>query len=225
MFGGRRFLAVGFDMDSTLLDSNVNYAKLKNVVFSEMRRVGVPEDLFDVNEPSKINLDRGINYLVDRGRSYDVPRLLDRVDKEVRSIEMENVRTARPYEGADKMLAHLKDKGYKVGVLTRANRAYAEKALTISGVIDMLDALVCKDDFDESASKPSPAAMRNFAFALGVPAKDILYLGDNKIDHHCARDSGAGFIGVLTRYTKEDWTAVDKDVRMIGTVADLMKIL
>jgi len=110
-------------------------------------------------------------------------------------------------------------------VLTRASRNYAVKALTISGVIDMLDAVVCKDDFPESESKPAPAAMHNLADALGVVPSQILYLGDSKIDHHCARDSGAGFIGVLTKYTKDDWMAIDKDMKVIGTVTELMKIL
>ena len=225
MFGNRRFLAVGFDMDSTLLDTDISYSKLRRVVFNEMDSAGVPVDLLDPNEPSKFNLDRGIEYLNAHGRSEEIEGILKRVDKEIRKIEMENSDGAKTYEGADRMLRYLKAKGYKVGVLTRANREYAMKALTLSGVVNMLDAIVCKDDFHESESKPSPAAMRNLAKALGVQPSDVLYLGDSKIDHHCARDSGAGFIGVLTRYTKDEWMSIDKNVRMIDTVTDLMKIL
>jgi len=225
MTGNRRFVAIGFDMDSTLLDTDVDYFRLRRVVSNEMRRNGVPEHLLDDSEPSKFNLDRGINHLVSKGRESEIDGILERVDKEIRSIELENVERAKPYDGVDRLLRYLRGKRYKVGVLTRANRNYAVKALTISGVIDMLDAVVCKDDFPESESKPAPAAMRNLADALGVVPSQILYLGDSKIDHHCARDSGAGFIGVLTKYTKDDWMAIDKDMRVIGTVTELMKIL
>jgi phosphoglycolate phosphatase len=225
MFVDRKFLAVGFDMDSTLLDTDMDYMRLRRVVFNEMTAAGVPEHLLSIHELSKFNLDRGIDFLKKNGRSGEIDGILERVETEIREIEMENSDLAKPYTGAETMLMHLKKKGYKIGVLTRANRRYAEKALTISGVIGMLDALVCKDDFHESESKPSPVAMRNFADALGVGCSDILYLGDSKIDHHCARDSGAGFIGVLTRYTEEDWTVIDKNVRMIDTVTDLIKIL
>ena len=225
MFGNRRFLAVGFDMDSTLLDTDVDYFRLRRVVSGEMRRAGVPEHLLDDSEPSKFNLDRGMRYLIDNGRAGEIDGILKRVDKEIRSIEMENSDRAKIYEGADKMLRYLRSRGYKVGVLTRANREYATKALTISGVIGLLDAVVCKDDFHESESKPSPAAMRNLADALDVVPAEILYLGDSKIDHHCARDSGAGFIGVLTKYTKDDWMTVDKNVNTIPTVTELMEIL
>jgi phosphoglycolate phosphatase len=140
-------------------------------------------------------------------------------------VELENVLTARPYDGAERMLAHLKENGHKVGVLTRGSREYATKALSVSGVIDMLDVLVCRDDHDESESKPSPAAMRHLADAFGVRSENILYVGDNKIDYFCARDSGAGFIGVLTRYTEYDWASVDPSIRTIGTVADLTGML
>jgi len=225
MFGNRRFLAVGFDMDSTLLDTDVDYSRLRKVVSGEMRRAGVPENLLNNNEPSKFNLDRGLHYLIDNGRENEISDILVRIDKDIRSIEMENSDRAKIYDGADKMLAYLKGKGYKVGVLTRANREYAIKALTISGVLRSLDALVCKDDFPESESKPSPIAMKNLADALNVVPCEILYLGDSKIDHHCARDSGAGFIGVLTRHTEEEWKHIDKNVKMIGTVTDLMNIL
>jgi phosphoglycolate phosphatase len=204
MFTDRKFLAVAFDMDSTLLDTDVDYSKLRRVVFNEMRRAGVPDHLYNDHEPSKFNLDRGLTYLTENARSGEIEDILRRVDKEIRSIEMENSDTAKVYPGADLMLAYLKKKGYKLGVLTRANRHYAVKALTLSGVIGMLDAVVCKDDFHESESKPSPVAMYNMADALSVEPSDILFLGDRKIDHHCARDSGAAFIGVLTRYTEKE---------------------
>jgi phosphoglycolate phosphatase len=225
MFGERRFLAVGFDMDSTLLNTNIDYYRLRRVVSGEMRKAGVPEDLIDDRDLSKFNLDRGIRYLTANGRADEIDGILIRIDKEIRKIELKNSDSAKAYDGADRMLRYLKGKGYKIGVLTRANRQYAVKALTLSGVIDLLDAIVCKDDFHESESKPSAAAMHNLAKLLGVASKDVLYLGDNKLDHHCARDAGAGFIGVLTKYTENDWKDVDADVKIIGTVTDLMKIL
>jgi phosphoglycolate phosphatase len=225
MFGDRKFLAIGFDMDSTLLNTDVDYRKLSSAIYNEMIGEGVPENVMNVNETSKFNLDDGLNYLKRSGRSDDIPGIMERIQSIAKSVELENVDTARPYEGAERMLAYLKGKGYKVGVLTRGSREYAVKALTVSGVIDMLDALVCRDDHDESESKPSPLAMYHFARAFGVRPNDILYVGDNKIDYYCARNSGAGFVGVLTRYTSGEWMSLDSNMNVIGTVADLTEIL
>jgi phosphoglycolate phosphatase len=222
---GRRYLAVGFDMDNTLLRTDVDYSKICDVVCSEMGRAGVPDDVLDVNESSKFNLDSGVGYLERNGRSDEIYEIMETVKEKVKAVELRNVLVSTQYEGGERMISYLKEKGYRIGVLTRGSREYATKALTVAGVIDKLDALVCRDDHDESEAKPSPAAMAHLAAGLGVRTSDILYLGDHKMDLFCARDSGAGFIGVLTRYTKDDWKDVDKNIVMIDTVADLVDIL
>jgi phosphoglycolate phosphatase len=221
---GRRYLAVGFDMDGTLLRTDVNYSKLCKVVYDGMVSAGVPESVLDLKEGSKYNLDRGMRYLSENGLSdgADIP---DVMKENMKAVELENAATARPYEGGERMLEHLKKKGYGIGVLTRGSRAYASKALTSAGVAGMVDALVCRDDHPEAEAKPSPLAMDHLAKGLGVRSEDMLYLGDIKGDYLCARDSGAGFIGVLTKYTKEDWASVDKGIRTIDTVTDLIDIL
>jgi len=221
----REYLAVGFDMDSTLLDTNVNYRKLSLVVYNEMIKVGVPENILGKTAGSIYNMSKGSEYLTKNGRTDDIRVVKDNVREMMMSVELENVMTSKPYKGAEEMLTYLKNKGYKIGVLTRGSRQYAVKALTVSGVIDMLDALVCRDDFDEDESKPSPIAMKHFADALDLEPKDILYLGDDAIDFFCARDSGAGFIGVLTMNTKEEWKMIDDRIPVIDTVTELLKIM
>ena len=58
-----RYKAVCFDMDGTLLDTNVDYERMSNVIFDEMVRIGVPEEVIDRSEGYKFNLDSGVNYL------------------------------------------------------------------------------------------------------------------------------------------------------------------
>ena len=225
MLDGRKYLAIGFDMDNTLLRTDVNYPKLSKVAYCEMKMAGVPDCAISEKETYRFNLENGVDYLKKNGRTDDVNKVLKQIRERLKEIEMENVKTARPFEGAVDMLMYLKSKGYLVGVLTKGSRAYAIKALTVSGVIDMLDVLVCRDDHDESETKPSPIAMMHLADSLNVELKDILYIGDHKIDYICARDSGADFIGVLSRYTKEEWDLIGNDIYVTDTVADLMKIL
>jgi len=225
MPGNRSYLAIGFDMDGTLLRTDVNYSKLSKAVYDKMVSAGVPECLLSLKESSLFNMDSGVSYLINNNRAGDVDKLIEDIRRDVDAVEIENVSTAKQFEGGERMIRYLKNKGYKIGVLTRGGRKYATKALTVAGVIDQLDALVCRDDHHESEAKPSPAAMGYLAAELGVRPSDILYLGDHRMDYFCARDSGAGFIGVLTRYDKKDWEAVDPDINVIGTVADLIGIL
>ena len=216
------YKAVGFDMDGTLLNTKVDYIKMANLIFDEMVRVGVPEEAINRKEGFKFNLDTGVKFLAQSGRMEEIYDIQVRIAKRAKEIEMENAELARPFPGAIKLLNDLKKKGYKVGVLTRGSREYAEYVLKLTGTLELLDALVCRDDHSEREAKPAPEAMMHLAKALDTDVKEIIYVGDHSYDYLCAKRSGAGFIGVLTGgYDKNDWKSLDNDIEIINTVADI----
>ena len=201
-----RYKAVCFDMDGTLLDTKVDYEKMSNVIFDEMVRIGVPEEVIDRSEGFKFNLDSGVNYLFSRGRADEVYAIGVKVAKMARDIEMEKVDEAKPFPKAVQLLEWIRSKEIKTGLLTRGCREYAETAMKVCGVSDLMDGIVARDDYPESEAKPSPKAMEHMAEILSVRPDEILFFGDHVFDYHCARDAGSGFVGVLTStYTKEDW--------------------
>lgn len=201
-----RYKAVCFDMDGTLLDTRVDYAKMANLVFDEMVKIGVPEDAINREDGYKFNLDSGVNYLRKHGREKELNLVYDNIKNTARNVEMENVNEAKPFKGAAELLDKLHTYGIKTGVLTRGCREYAETALGLSGVLDRLDVLIARDDYPENEAKPSPIAMTHMAEKLGVDAKDILFFGDHLFDYQCASSAGAGFIGVLSgAYKRSDW--------------------
>ena len=212
-------------MDNTLLMTDIDYHRLSKISFNELKRAGVPEHVINEKEIPRVNRENGIRYLKDNGMADEVTEAMERIRNAMMEIEMENVASAKPFEGAVDVIGYLKGKGYKVGVLTKGSRRYATEALTVSGVIDMLDALVCRDDGDESEAKPSPMAMFRFAESIGVEPADILYIGDNEIDYLSATGAGADFIGVMTGYSEDRWRSIDENVRVTDTVADLLNIL
>ena len=202
----KRYKAVCFDMDGTLLDTKVDYDRMSNVIFDEMVRIGVPEKVIDRSEGYKFNLDSGVNYLFSQGRAEEVYAIGVKVAKIARDIEMEKVDEAKPFPKAVQLLEWIHSKGMKTGLLTRGCREYAEAAMKVCGVADLLDGVVARDDYPESEAKPSPKAMEHMADILSVKPEEILFFGDHVFDYHCARDAGSGFVGVLTgTYTREDW--------------------
>ena len=219
------YKAVCFDMDGTLMNTDVDYSKMADLVFSEMIRIGVPESEIDRSGGSKFNLDKGARYLMMSGRADELHGIAGTIASRAREIEMENSDLARPFPGAIRLLTELRKKGYKTGILTRGCREYAEKILTQNNVMELLDGLVCRDDFPEAYAKPSPVAMQNMAKAIGCTAEDIMYVGDNGMDHRCAKASGAGFIGVICgTYSREDWKK-EGEAEIVNTIADLFEML
>lgn len=218
--------AVCFDMDGTLLDTKVDYGRMGALIFDAVRGAGVPEDLIDESLGYKLNVDRAISWMLANRGPSEIQALSDSISGTARDIEMERVDEARPFPGVPEMLSSLRGAGYRIGVLTRGCREYAEAALRISGVMEYVDALVARDDHPESEAKPSPVAMRHMSEAIGVPCGRITYVGDHKMDWMCARDSSAKFVAVTSgTFTYEDWVAQSDELVILETCAGISDMI
>lgn len=221
-----RYRAVGFDMDGTFMRTKVDYIKLSNVIFNEMTEAGVPVSAMIREGGLKSELDSGMSWLRANGREDDISVIHERISNRSTEVEMEYADISEPFDGAVEVVDLLHDRGYRTGILTRGGHSYAEYILRRNNVIDKFDAVVARDDFPESEAKPSPMAMYNLGRALDVRPEEILYLGDHRYDWLTARDSGAGFYGVLTGgYRKEDWNALDENIQILESIGSLLDII
>lgn len=222
----RRYKAVGFDMDGTFINSIIDYSKLNSVVFDEMISLGVPESAIDRTRAGASELESGMVWMKANGMAADISKVQRNIQERATDVEMEYAHLSEPFDGATEVARLLREKGYKVGLLTRGGRRYAEYVLRLNRVLGCFDAIVARDDFPEEETKPSPKAMVNLANALGVETTEILYLGDHKFDWFTARDSGAGFYGVTSgKFKKEDWYATDKKIEILSSVKDLLGLI
>ncbi len=209
-----RYKAICFDMDGTLLNTKVDYARMASVAFDEMVKLGVPETEIDRSEGFKFNIDSGVRYLVEHGRTEDVYRIGVNMSKMARDIEMERVDEAQPFEGTNPLLDLVHSLGLSTGVITRGCREYAEAALKKCDSLRRLDQLIARDDYPESEAKPSPIAMQHMADRLNIRTDEILYFGDHVMDYRCARDAGTDFIAVTTgAFSADDWKEEGVEVR------------
>lgn len=221
-----KYRAICFDMDGTLLLTKVDYVKMSNLVFDVFEELGVPESAINRNDGYKFNIEGGCKWLIDNGRSADLYTIQGRISNLARDVEMEFVDEAKPVPGISEILFKLREMGYKIGVLTRGCREYAETALKVCEVYSLLDGIVARDDYPEEEAKPAPIAMKHMADDLGVRPEEILFFGDHTFDYNCAVDSGAGFIGVLTgTLDREDWFRLDENMTVFEDVSELGRML
>ncbi|MBQ2762250.1 MAG: HAD hydrolase-like protein [Candidatus Methanomethylophilaceae archaeon] len=221
-----KYRAICFDMDGTLLLTKVDYVKMSNLVFDVFEELGVPESAINRNNGYKFNIEGGCKWLIDNGRSADLYTIQGRISNLARDVEMEFVDEAKPVPGISEILFKLREMGYKIGVLTRGCREYAETALKVCEVYSLLDGIVARDDYPEEEAKPAPIAMKHMADDLGVRPEEILFFGDHTFDYNCAVDSGAGFIGVLTgTLDREDWFRLDENMTVFEDVSELGRML
>ncbi|UAL08087.1 MAG: HAD family hydrolase [Candidatus Methanogranum gryphiswaldense] len=221
-----KYKAVVFDMDGTFMNTKVNYTKLSNVVFDEMRSIGVPENVIDRSNGSRSELSSGMEWMKANGMTEEINSIGKRISKRATDVELENAHLAQPFEGSLEVLDLLKKKGYKTGILTRGGRRYAECVLNLFDILNDFDVIVARDDYPDNESKPSPIAMQHVANAIGVRPDEILYLGDHVFDWMTARDSGAGFYGVLSgNYDINNWKAINDDVQLLDSVKNLLYMI
>ena len=223
---GQRYKAVGFDMDGTFMKTKIDYSKLSNVVYDSLIEMGIPRSAIVRSNGVKGEIECGKRWLIENGRAEDAGSINKRIADRSTVVEMEFHDVSRPFEGAVDVVNALRKKGYKTGIITRGGREYAECILGLNGVIKLFDAIVARDDYPDEEAKPSPKAMVNFGRLVGVLPNEILFLGDSKMDWLTARDSGAGFYGVLTgSLGLEEWKAIDPNIQVIESVASLLEMI
>ena len=217
-----KYKAVAFDMDGTFMDTVIDYVALANSVFDTMIAFGIPESMI-LRGSYEREVESGTKWLVNNGRGNEIDILMERISERTNEVEMEHGDVAKPYTGAVDVLTSLRRMGYKTGILTRGGKKYASMILKNNNIWDLFDVVIARDDFPMEEAKPSPKAMINLGHALGVLPSEILFMGDHKYDWLTARDSGAGFYGVLTGgYTMQNWIDLKENVQVIKGVASLL---
>ena len=218
-----KILAAGFDMDDTLLKTDVDYHLMAMGIVDTLVEAGVPSNLLNVANGTKRNIDAGYEWMNSHLTKDEIARTERKLIKVMRDAEMANVSEATAFPGIPEVLTELRSRGFKIGVLTRGCREYAETALKNSGIYDMVDALVARDDYPEEEAKPSPKAMEHLANALGTRTDEIIYCGDFYIDWLCARDSSAKFVAVTSgTCDRAEWEEIAPGIPVIDTAADIL---
>ena len=93
-----------------------------------------------------------------------------------------------PFPGMLELVRELKEKGYKVAVVTSRLRNTTLEGLNKYGLDEIVDAVITADECKAHKPEPEPAlmAMR----AMGSRAEETVMVGDSKYDIGCANNAG-----------------------------------
>ncbi|GAE32889.1 HAD family hydrolase [Halalkalibacter hemicellulosilyticus] len=86
----------------------------------------------------------------------------------------------KEYEGIKEMLQGLKNKGYKLGLVTAKLKNNATKELENTGLFPFFEVIMRKEDCYEF--KPSPVPLLQLAEKLNLKPIECLYIGDQPTD-------------------------------------------
>jgi len=188
--------AVMFDLDDTLIHSTIDFMKLKRKTIDFYSSLGISPDTLFPNMKTHEILQKATSML--RKKGYTPREILCIVKKTSilwNQIELENISSTCPIEGAKKTLTTLKKQSYDVGVVTRSCRRYALKVLKLTGLLEFVDVIVARDDCEKD--KPDPEPLVHAMKAVGSKAEETIMIGDSITDFLCSKNAGVRFIGVL----------------------------
>jgi phosphoglycolate phosphatase len=183
--------ALIFDLDGTLIDSladiaeSINrmldargYPRCQQEVFKQMVGEGM-EKLVERALPESVRSDELIKICVEEYRTnYD---------------QLWNAQT-QPYDGIVAMLAELKTRGVKLGVISNKAHRFT---------VPMTEHFFGKTCFDHILGqragvprKPAPNGAHEMAAFLNLKTDEMAYVGDSGIDMAFAKASGMRAVGV-----------------------------
>jgi HAD superfamily hydrolase (TIGR01549 family) len=204
--------AVIFDLDDTLVLSTVDYGKFKRLVIDKIVSHGEPRTMYDPNETVVSIVSRYERRMREAGLpDKEQRRRLAELDRIMDEVELERVAETKAIRGAIDLLELLRYRGIKIGILTRGCQDYATAALSEAGLMQLVDALECRNS--ETKAKPSPESYLRLTERLGVRKEETFFVGDHPIDAKCAANAGVPFVAVETGNVSSD------DLMAAGCVA------
>lgn len=191
-----------FDFDATLTQPHaIDFAGIK-------RDIGCPDESTILDFISSLEDD------AERTRASGILVEHERIAAE----------TAQPGEGAEELVLSLRERGYRVGVLTRNSTESVHRSLQNFTRIsaDHFDTIVSRDDPVET--KPHPESVRFTAELMGAAAERILVIGDHRHDIDAGREAGS-WTCLLLHGSRPDWAdavAADYEVTSLNRIPDIL---
>lgn len=218
---GKRLKAVIFDLDDTLVESTVNYGKFKQLVIDKLVSWGQDRGSYKPDETIVAIISRYERRMKDAGISNaELESRLAELDEIMDKVELEKVTGTREIKGARRLLQLLKSRHVKVGILTRGCGDYAHSALAVTNMLDLVDAIECRNS--NAKPKPNPESYLRLAKTLGVRPDETVFVGDHPIDAQCAANAGVAFLAVRTGDVPDAALLASGSVKIFSDVGEMV---
>lgn len=179
---GTSYRGVILDIDGTLVDSNEAHVQAWTRAFSEHG--------FDVPAEK-------VRRLVGMGGDNLVPAATGLEEGDPRNKSLgdrhgelfkEKLPGLRPFPRVRELLQRMKEDGLELVVATSSNPDQMKALLEIAGVTDLLEDAASKGD--AKSSKPDPDIIHAALDRIGLPAGEMVMLGDTPYDIEAAGKAG-----------------------------------
>jgi len=209
-----------FDLDGTLVNTIADLADTVNFALTKMG--------FPIHETEKYNyfVGNGFSNLVETALPED--KRTKEIHKECLGIakayyEEHYLDKSRPYDGIPELLTRLKEKGYKIAVISNK---YHKMAVTVVNTLfgeTMFDAVY--GQMESYPVKPEPTLTLKIISDLKETPDNTVMIGDSGMDMAVAVNAKCKGIGVLWGFRTEGELRENGADYIVSQPEDILEIL
>ena len=215
-----RYKGIVFDLDGTLVNSEVDFVRMKRNMIAVLEEHGAPKGVLTPQMTTVIVLENARKYWAEQGKTETEKQWLeDEMTRLMDQGELEAIETLTVIKGAKDAVHKLNRMGYRLAILTRSHHEYAAKALEKTGMIGDFELILGRGETPQP--KPYAEAMIHAAKLMNLRLDELFLVGDHHIDATCALNAKCHFVGVATGPRPERSWEVNKPETILPSVAEI----
>ena len=190
-----RVESVLFDLDGTLVETNIDFPLMKRKVVSLAVEYGMDSsELLTLD--TLVIVDLTVHCLQSQGSSSQAHEMRCRAMDLLEEIELKHAHCTQEIPYAQKLVSELKNRNISIGIVTRNCRKASEISLGITSICP--DVLICRED--ATRHKPHPEQIIKALETLGAQPESSIMVGDHTMDVASGKSAGLKTIGFLREY-------------------------
>ena len=211
--------AIIFDFDGTLAVLNIDFNAMREQVFELMRHFDVEEK--SITERYLLEIVDEVYQILWEKNPSGAEAFYQESHHILHEVEMRAADKGRLIPGAEATLKSLREKGMKVGIITRNCEDAVRRVFP--NIDQFCDVFISRNSVKKV--KPHPDHLSSAMKALEIAGEEAVMIGDHTIDIQAGKKVGMKTIGVLTGRTKrEEFEKAGAD-DILGNATEICKLL
>jgi HAD superfamily hydrolase (TIGR01549 family) len=221
-----KYKGIIFDLDSTLVESHVDFPKMKKKMIKLLEENGHPSGQLSPTDMTTVEIMERAEKIWEKNKMPDIKReaIRSHIEDYMNQGEIESIDNLKEIPGSSNAIKSLKSKGYMLAILTRSHHAYAVEALKKTSMYDSFNLILGRDETPRP--KPYKEALEHTVKLMGLSIHEVIFVGDHQIDCDSAINSGCNFIGVATgQRGLKSWANGRPPEILLDSIVDLPEFL